>query len=338
MSQQIQVLELYLKKKFVDKTGLSIIHIDKLADGWESNNYLVTVEYDAPRTYANWVLRIFSGVGNQEKAAREFDSMKKLFAVGYPVPQVILLETEHSPVGRPFIIMEYVPGETMWEMLEHVSTEEQEQLIDQFCQLFVKLHALDWKRFDDSLPDDDPFYFIDLWLDEARRVLHRFPEVDATPILDWVIARREVYACTLPSPVHQDFHPGNILIKTDRSALVIDWTNFDVTDFRFDLAWTLVLADAYGGQRLRDQIFLGYQHHARKTVEQIEAFEAIASARRLLDISVSLTQGSHMMGMNAEAREAMLANMRAHQRVYRLFLTHTALRIRIFEDLFGSAQ
>jgi len=234
--------------------------------------------------------------------------------------------------------MEYIQGEMMWHLIDRASVDQQEQLIDQFCQLFVKLHALDWKQFDASLPGDDPFFFIDRWLDEARRELKRFPEVDASPFLEWVIARRTLFACKRPSPVHYDFHPGNVLIKPDNHAMVIDWTGFDVTDSRFDLAWTLVLTHAHGRPGLRDQILQGYECHAGKPVEQIEVFEATACARRLLGVAVSLTHGAQRMGMNAQAAEAMRASMEAHRRVYRLFIKHTALQIETFDNLFRKGE
>jgi aminoglycoside phosphotransferase (APT) family kinase protein len=200
------------------------------------------------------------------------------------------------------------------------------------------LHALDWKQFDNSLPDDDPFFFIDHWLDGARGALQNFPEMDASPFLEWVIVRRNLFACSRPSPVHQDFHPGNILVGANDDATVIDWTNFDVTDSRFDLAWTLVLAHAHGWTELRDQILQGYQHIAGKPVEKIEAFEAIACARRLLDLTVSLTLGAQHMGMNPQAVEAMRADMESHRRVYRLFIERTGLHIEAFDDLFGKGK
>jgi aminoglycoside phosphotransferase (APT) family kinase protein len=208
----------------------------------------------------------------------------------------------------------------------------------QFCHLFVQLHALDWKPFDDSLPGDDPFFFIDQWLNEACGLLQNFPEVDGAPFLEWVTARRDRCVCSRPSPVHQDFHPGNILVCADNRAVVIDWTNFAVTDSRFDLAWTLILAHAYGWPELHTQILQGYQRHAGQPVEQIETFEAVACARRLLDLTVSLTQGAQLMGMNAQATEAMRANMEAHRRVYRLFIEHTGLQIEPFDSLFGKDE
>jgi len=197
---------------------------------------------------------------------------------------------------------------------------------------------LDWKQFDDSLPGDDPFFFIDRWLDEARGVLQNFPEVDASPYLEWVAARRDLFACPRASPAHQDFHPGNILIGAGDRATVIDWTGFAVTDARFDLAWTLMLAHAHGRSGWREQILKGYQRHAGKPVEQIEAFEAIACARRLFDLTVSLTQGAQRLGMNAQATEAMRTHMKAHRRVHCLFIERTGLQIATFNTLFGKSE
>ena len=335
MDEQKQILEKHLKAKFSGKTALSITRLEKITDGWESDNYLLTVEYGSfPRTREDWVLRIYSGVGDQAKAAREFNSMKRLLAVGYPVPRVHLLETKHSPFEKPFIIMEYIPGAVMWDLLGSSSAERRMQLIDQFCRFFVQLHTLDWKLFDDSLPDDNPFFFIDRWLSEARGMLQNFPEVDGDPFLDWVIARRDLLVCARPSPTHQDFHPGNILLKMDHQLFAIDWTSFAVTDFRFDLGWTLMLAQAYGWPEARDQILSGYQRHAGKKVEQIEVFEAIECARRLLDLTVSLTQGAERMGMNAQVTETIRASMEAHRRVHRLFVERTGLHIKAFDELF----
>ena len=44
MDEQKQVLEQYLKTKFGENEALSITRLDKLRDGWESDNHLLTVE------------------------------------------------------------------------------------------------------------------------------------------------------------------------------------------------------------------------------------------------------------------------------------------------------
>lgn len=339
MSEQKQILEQYLNAKFSDKPALTILRLDKIANGWESDNHVITIEFgEDQRTREDWVWRIYSGVGNSEKANLEFTSMQKLFSAGYPVPRVFLLETDNPPLDRPFIIMEFIQGEMMWKLLDNSSEEKQKQLLDQFCRLFVQLHVLDWRLFDDSLPDDAPFFFIDQWLEEARGVMQRFPDFDASLFMNWVMERRELFACVRPSPVHQDFHPGNVLVNADGHAMVIDWTGYEITDSRFDLAWTLVLTHAHGRPGLRDEILQGYERHLGKTIEQIEAFETIACARRLFDLTVSLTVGAEQLGMNALAVESMRANMEPHRRVYQLFLQRTGLYVEAFDDLFGKEE
>jgi len=339
MSEQKQILEQYLREKFRDKPALTVLHLDKIADGWESDNHILTVEYgNDKRTREDWVWRIYSGVGNREKAILEFTSMEKLLAAGYPVPHVFLLEADNPPIDRPFIMMEFIEGEMMWRLIDNSSEEKQKQLLDQFCQLYVQLHILDWKLFNAGLPTDDPFFFVDKWLEEARGVMQRFPDFGASPFLDWVMERHDLFACERPSPIQQDFHPGNILVRADGSEVVIDWAHFTVSDFRFDLAWTLVLAHAHGWARMRDLILQGYERHLGKPVEQIEIFEAVACARRLFDLTISLTFGPEHLGMTNQAIESIRATMEAHRRVYRLFVERTGLQVKVFDELFGEGE
>ena len=335
MSDQKHILEQYLKAMFSDKPALTTLRLDKIADGWESDNHVITIEYgNTQRTREDWVWRIYSGARNREKAILEFTSMGKLLAAGYPVPRVFLLETDNSPIDRPFVIMEYIQGEVMWRLLDNSSDEKQKQLLDQFCGLNVQLHSLDWKLFDDSLPTDDPYFFIDQWLDQARDVIQRFPDFDASPFLDWVTAHHDLLACERPSPIQQDFHPGNILLRADGTAMVIDWAHFAVSDFRFDLSWTLVLTHAHGWAGMRDLILKGYESHLGKSVEHIETFEAIACARRLFDLTISLTLGPEHLGMTAQAIDSIRSKMDGHRRVYRLFIERTGLHIKAFDELF----
>jgi len=264
--------------------------------------------------------------------------MQKLFSAGYPVPRVFLLEADHSPIDRPFIMMEFIQGEMMWYLLDNSSDEKQKQLLDQFCRLYVQLHNLDWKLFNANLPTGDPFFFIDRWISEARGVVQNFPDLDISPFLEWVTSQRGLFTCERPSPTQQDFHPGNILVRPDGTAVVIDWAHFNVTDSRFDRAWTLVLTHSHGWAGMRDFILKGYEQHLGKPVEQIEAFEVIACARRLFDITVSLTLGPQHLGMTAQAIDSIRSYMDAHRRVYRLFVERTGLQIKAFDELFREGE
>lgn len=339
MTIDLHILQAYLQKNLPEKHNLSILGLEKIADGWESNNHRLIVEYNLDGVQrADWLLRIYSGSGSPSKAEREFRALTKLFEAAYPVPQALLLETDPAPFGGPFILTEFIYGQHMWHEIDHSPDERKLQLLDSLCQLFVRLHSLDWKLFNNNLPENEPYFFIDGMLAEAGQILARFPAFNGIALLDWITSRRSLFACTRPSPVHQDFHPANILVSPDGSMKIIDWTNFDVTDYRFDLAWSLVLANAYGGDLMRGLILQGYERHAGKPAENIEAFEAISCARRLLDLTVSLTQGAEAMGMREGAAEVMRANLEPHRRVYRRFYEITGLRIQVVEDLFGPPE
>ena len=58
---------------------------------------------------------------------------------------------------------------------------------------------------------------------------------DYDEVLDWLQTRTKAITPTEPTVVHGDFHPGNVLLRTDGASFVIDWTGADISDYRFDL-------------------------------------------------------------------------------------------------------
>ena len=94
-----------------------------------------------------------------------------------------------------------------------------------------------------------------------------------------------------------------ILIDRDGNPFVIDWTAADLTDYRVDLAWTLVLAKIYVSDKMRDSFLKGYEYVSQKNVEDIHFFEVIAALRRLTDILVSLEVESKTIGLRDGADE-----------------------------------
>jgi aminoglycoside phosphotransferase (APT) family kinase protein len=63
---------------------------------------------------------------------------------------------------------------------------------------------------------------------------------DLDPVIAWLNRRVAGLAPTRLAIVHWDFHPWNILVRPDGKAFVIDWTTSEVTNYRFDLGWSLL--------------------------------------------------------------------------------------------------
>jgi aminoglycoside phosphotransferase (APT) family kinase protein len=330
-------LQSYYTHLFKHNRKVNIKNISCISTGWESEMYSFDLEYESgsTRETEQLVLRIYPGENADRKSVSEFHSLQQLHRSGYPVPHVKLLERAHSPFGRPFIVMERIKGPVLGSLLFHSVNAHQAALLTQFCELFVRLHRLDWQPFltEPQAGITEPYFFIDYWLAMAHSYLERFQKSEFLPVLRWIVQRRDLAPCERPSVIHGDFHPFNVLVRDDGSAVVIDWTGAGVSDARFDLAWTLTLASAYHGREWRDRILKEYEQAMGSTAREIEVFEVCAYARRLFDITVSLTEGPEKLGMRPQAVEMMRREMGAARRVYELLIEQTQIRISSIEKM-----
>jgi Ser/Thr protein kinase RdoA (MazF antagonist) len=81
--------------------------------------------------------------------------------------------------------------------------------------------------------------------------------------------------------IHGDYHMNNIVVK-DKHYTVIDWTNGQMGDSRYDFAWTLVLVKIYLGPKHADAFRSAYLIYCPLEQQEIDLFEAIACVRWIL--------------------------------------------------------
>ncbi|MBI5033967.1 MAG: phosphotransferase family protein [Chloroflexi bacterium] len=338
MNQIARRLQAYCNEKFQGKHEVRVLNLENITTGWESEVYAFVLEHGQPskREREELVLRVYAGEGAGEKSAREFQSTQHLREVGYPVPQFYVLEREQSPFGKPFVLMEKIDGQVLWSQIDAANETTRAELITQFCKLFARLHQLDWRLFVEKTGQPrfyDPYVFVDEWLGIARHFLEQFPDSGFRVVVEWLAERRDSIPCYKPSPTHNDFHPNNVLVQKDGSPIVIDWTGFQISDARFDLAWTLVLAEAYRGSAWRERILREYESFSGAQVDALDCFIVFACVRRLFDVTTSLLHGAEKMGMRADAVVAMKKSKAAHERVYQLLIERAGLRIKGVDEM-----
>jgi len=333
-------LQDYYHQTFPKLNDAQIVGVTPLTEGWESIIYafkVVTGPQLADQSQ-NLILRIYPGTDAHLKSQREFEGMQMLHQLGYPVPKVYHLERENSPFGQPFLLMEKIEGELLWPVLEQSPPERMVDLLSQFCTLFVQLHQLDWQSFRPKAEQADltaPYIFVDRYLAWLGNAAATFPDLNAfQPVLNWLEARKQTVPCSRPAPVHWDFHPANVILRPDGTMCVIDWTQIQVSDHRFDLAWTLLLAGTYIGDEIRNLILSEYQRLSGADTQQLAFFDVANAIKRLGSVMISLTAGADQMGMRPEAIENMRRDFPALQRVYDLMVDRTGIRISEVEALF----
>lgn len=306
-----------------------VADVEPIGEGWESKIYAFTATL--PDITLDLVLRMYTGSDGPYKAQVESGGMPRLRTMGYPVPQVFLYELDTTTLGLPFIVMERIFGNQLWDEMRR-QPNRRAAYEKGFVDLLVELHRLDWKPFlgDQPMPQHSH--------DLIRRDLALWRDlVAATPVtgfgdaLDWFDGRLAAVTPSSPAVVHNDFHPANVLVTQDTSALVIDWTSLGVGDPRSDLAWTLMLVEFVDGPEARRRIRDRYE--AELSTADLDYFMAGAYVKRLYSLVASLTHGPETLGMRAEAANEMRNHLDQADGIYNEFRRITGHRLAGFEQL-----
>jgi aminoglycoside phosphotransferase (APT) family kinase protein len=313
-----------------------ITDLTAITDGWETEVYSFTLTLRHQTEH--FILRIYPGNDAVEKSTREFQGMRGLRSSGYPVPRVMRHETDSTWLGKPFIDMQKIDGRSLGQAMREEPARWTEW-VARFVQLLVDLHRVDYQGFS-FLEIGEPSDFLPRKLTRGRTaIVEQLGQAWAVPVLDWLDARMRDIRTERLSVLHNDFHPYNILITPTNDAYVIDWGGIEVGDYRYDLAWTLLLSATHGSQQERDLILSEYQRIAGQPVEQIEYFEVIAALRRLLGFVVSMSRGAETFGMRPEAVAIMRREHEHFRRVYAILHKHSGLELpeieRLLESMLG---
>lgn len=304
-----------------------------VASGWESEIYAFHLAGLATAQPVEMVLRLYPGDQARDVARREYEALLGLHRAGYPVPQPYRLALDNPQFDQPLLLMDYIPGQQMWARLGSSSPADAERLLQVLAYRLVDLHRLDWQQFTGYRPED-PYFWLDRWLGEIQDIARRLDLAPFQPVLEWLQQERWQAPCTRPAAVHLDYHPGNLIVQPDGAVVVLDWTQFEVSDPRFDLAWCLLLLRIYDAPEISQYVLNHYQQALGAPVENLDYFEAAAAFRRLGSIYISLQQGPERLGMRAGASQAMRHQDREARAVYDLLQARTGLRLPELETFF----
>jgi aminoglycoside phosphotransferase (APT) family kinase protein len=100
----------YLESLYPERSNLSVTDLEEINMCWETELY--TLEVNSTKNgdpiKEHRVLRVFQGDNAGRKSAKEYYLMRKLFDVGYPVPQVYGYDVSREAIGKPFILIERI--------------------------------------------------------------------------------------------------------------------------------------------------------------------------------------------------------------------------------------
>lgn len=211
-------------------------------------------EYSAPL-----VLRLMPSSSDGLRLARENAVHTAMAVAGFPAPRVLIASFDDGDLGAPFLIMDRLPGQNLWENSFGPDGKKSRifNLTRVLASTHADLHAIDPQPLVDALtaaglnPDDFTL------AGEVRRLQERIERAGLRALADGAVWLRANVppAPAAPAICHGDFHLLNIVMDSDQLSGVVDWSQAIVADPAYDVACTTVLlrfapADATGIVRM----------------------------------------------------------------------------------------
>ncbi|RWN21131.1 MAG: phosphotransferase family protein [Mesorhizobium sp.] len=252
----------YLEANISGFSGLAAV--EKFKSGQSNPTYLLTAASGC------YVLRA-KPPGQLLKSAhqvdREFRVMSALAGTAVPVPAMLHLSAEDSPIGRMFYVMDFLDGRIFWDpaLPEAGDNEERAAIYDAMNETLAALHEIDVGTVglgDFGRPGN---YFerqLARWTSQ-----YRASETDAVPEMDGLIAWLKTH---MPadngriSLVHGDYRLDNLIFAPDRPKVlaVLDWelstSGHPFADIAYQcMQWRLPHASGFRGLGGVDRSALG---------------------------------------------------------------------------------
>lgn len=277
-------LEDLIRRERPQWRGVQVRDVRPIDRGWETDKYSFDLVYEKSGSshLVELIARFHAGVGASGKARWETEVLQAAAGAGLPVPRVELVAEESSRFGDAVVLMERVPGTTLSEVLTRSP-----DLIEAMTEWLVELHDLPVAAiFSGPLrPFENPM-FIPPDIGHMEEAVDQYRLHEFQPLIDWLASARPVQpeVCLL----HNDYHPGNIIVTSDGGLIILDWSFSGVGDYRLDLAWSALWIGATAGRAAREGLLLAYADKSGKEIEDFEYFEVLKLGSRLLTIAIWL--------------------------------------------------
>ncbi|WP_158560867.1 phosphotransferase enzyme family protein [Paenibacillus contaminans] len=145
-----------------------------------------------------------------------------------------------------------------------------DQIVKDLADLLLRLHQVSLHELDSTL--HQKYDFIPYFYPGLEE--HQDIQAELVQLVNSSNLQQNTF-------IHGDFNLGNILDDQGKYT-IIDWTNAQLGDARYDLAWASFLINLYNGEELAAAFRNAYLSKSEFDMEEIQRFEAIACLRWLL--------------------------------------------------------
>ncbi|MGV9675658.1 phosphotransferase family protein [Nocardia sp. NPDC003482] len=224
------------------------------------------------------------GHGDADRMRAEAACLRAAAAAGVPVPAVLAAGDTAPGIDAPYLLMEYVDGESIPRKLQRdpAYAPVRERLAGDLGEILGRIHRTPTDTLT-MLTDADP-------LDEIERVYRDLDQPRPAVEMGLLWLRDHLPVVRPKTLVHGDFRLGNFLIAPTGVRAVLDWELAHLGNPMEDLGWLCVRAWRFGGPApvagigTRTQLLDGYERITgiRPTAEELHWWEAFGTLKWLI--------------------------------------------------------
>ncbi|HEU5102529.1 MAG TPA: phosphotransferase family protein [Roseiflexaceae bacterium] len=232
----------------------TVVAMQPIAGGASRETWAVEAEIGGAREALVLRMDLASSM-NPDALSRpqEFALLAAAHAAGVLAPRPRWLDADGTALGRPFLLMERVAGESIGPRVVRRPelADARTRLPGQMAEQLARIHAIDPAPLD-FLPrpaaNSSPALYA---LDRTRRAIDAIDLQN--PALEFGMRwlERRAPGCERLTLIHGDFRIGNLLVGPAGLNAVIDWEFAHVGDPHEDLAWPCVRDWRFGNDALR---------------------------------------------------------------------------------------
>jgi len=213
---------------------------------------------------------IYKSYHDKLKVYSEWEDLKFLYDSGIKVPKPLDREVIVYLRHAPFLCMEKIDGELLYENYKKENSQEKELTITKYVKEIIKVHNLELKTKKTSRE------FIEKEVKEIRK---RFKNYGVDELFKGVykwIEEYELKEIVENSYFIRDTHPWNALLNKKKDVVLID-INLEEGDYRFDIAWLYTLMERSNFRDFAIKYKKTYEDITKKKIEDFNFFKVLAN-------------------------------------------------------------
>jgi aminoglycoside phosphotransferase (APT) family kinase protein len=242
----------YLRVKWPEAENLRLSQFTQTAGGWSHETYTFYGHWveDGTEVTRGLCLRKDPGAGLLRDLScleQQYRVLKALEGTSVRAPRAYWYEADAGVLGGPFFVMEKIEGEAPnpWSRAGkqyYAEAANRGRLPRSFVEALASLHNLDWRAAGlefIGVPGpgrDFALREVAKWESLIRQSPGK-PQPVLTEVLMWL--KTNAPATSRLAFVHGAYRTGNLMVKNDAIAAIIDWELPVIGDPMYDVAYVL---------------------------------------------------------------------------------------------------